>query len=131
MTAVLNPITLIACKQKVGAEDADKIALPVLIHLDCAKRGVCTAPGANFLTTHLIIASYIASRTKSQLFHDIVTGAYAALGRAADRPTVLLDLTTAEYQLIRTAFRWYLRAIPSVEVGVMAEACAAAERMMA
>lgn len=131
MTTLSNPLTLFACKQKVGKEDADKIALPVLIHLDCAKRGQCTNAGTNFLTTHLIIASYIAARTKSKLFHDTVTGAYAALGRAAARPTVLLDLTTSEYRSIRTAISWYLRAIPNVEVGVMAEACAAAERMMA
>lgn len=131
MTTNINPLTLIACKQKVGQNDTDQIALPILIHLDCAKRGQCTAPGVNFLTTHLIIASYIAARTKSKLFHDTVTKGYAALKKAADRPTKLLDLTTTEYTAIRTAVSQYLRAMPNVEVGVMSEACRVAARMMA
>lgn len=132
MTRVLaNPLALVACKQKVGAEDAALIELPVLIHLDAAKRGQCTNAGVNFLTTHLIIASYIAMRTRSKHFHELVTAAYAALGKASDRPTKLLDLTTGEYQVLRRAIALYLAAMPDVEVGVMAEACAAAEKMMA
>lgn len=131
MTTNINPLTLIAAKQKVGQDDANLIALPVLIHLDCAKRGQCTAPGVNFLTQHLIIASYIAARTKSAQFHVAVTKAYAALKKASDRPTKLLDLTTPEYLTIRTAVGQYLRAMPNVEVGVMSEACAAAAKAMA
>lgn len=131
VTRKLSPLTLIACKQKVGASDAAQIELPVLIHLDCAKRGQCTNPGANFLTTHLIIASYIAMRTRSKHFHDLVTRGYQALMKASARPTERLDLTTGEYKAVRDALATYLRALPIVEVGVMAEACAAAEKMMA
>lgn len=127
----LSPLTLIACKQKVGQEDADGIALMVLIHLDAAKRGQCTNPGANFLTTHLIIASYLAMRTRSKAFHDLITRGYKALTKASDRPTKLLELTTTEYAVLRVAFSTYLAALPNCEVGVMAEACAAAEKLMA
>lgn len=130
MTRFANPLHLIAAKQKVGQEDTDSIELMVMCHFDAAKRGQCTGAGANFMTTHLIIASYIASRLKSSDFHGRVTQAYIALKRASDRPTQLLDLTTGEYKLLQTAWRWYFRSMPQVEVGVMAEACAYAQSAM-
>lgn len=133
--ATVDPLRLLVCKQKLGAADAAEIQLKVLLHFDAAKRGQCPNAGVNFLTTHLIIASYIASyiamRTRSKRFHELVTAAYAALGKASDRPTALLDLTTTEYQIMRRALALYLDALPDIEVGVMAEACAAAEKMMA
>lgn len=129
--SAVSPLHLLTCKQKVGTNDAEEIQLKVLIHFDAAKRGQCTNAGVNFLTTHLIIASYIAMRTRSKRFHELVTAAYAALGKASDRPTKMLDLTTGEYQVMRRALAAYLGAMPDVEIGVMAEACAAAEKMMA
>lgn len=128
--ANINPLLLVAAKQRVGQEDADLIALPVLAWFDAAKRGQCTATGCNHLTTHLIIASYIAARTRSKVFHDAVTKAYDMLRKAAARPTELLDLTTTEYQSLRVAFGWYIRSLPRVEVGLLNQACQAAERMM-
>jgi hypothetical protein len=121
---------LVAAKQRVGQEDADLIALPLLAWLDAAKRGQCTGTGCNHLTTHLIIASYLAARTKSKAFHTLVTRAYDQLRKAAERPTHLLDLTTGEYQSLRLAFSWYLRALPQIEVGMLNEACTAAHKMM-
>lgn len=126
----INPLDLIAFKQRVGQEDADLIALPVLAWFDAAKRGQCTATGCNHLTTHLIIASYLAARTKSKKFHDIVTAGYAALAKAAARPTELLDLTTKEYATLRLAIGWYVRALPLVEVSALNEACKVAEKAM-
>lgn len=128
--ANINPLVLIACKQRVGDDDANSIALPVLIHLDAAKRGQGTAAGCNFLTSHLITASYIAAATKSKTFHDAVTKAYAMLEKAAARPTALLDLTTQEYQSIRTAISWYLRSLPRLEVGMLNQACQASAKLM-
>lgn len=126
----VNPLLLVAVKQAVGQEDADKIALPVLAWFDAAKRGQCSATGCNYLTTHLIIASYIAARTQSKQFHAAITKAYGMLMKAADRPTTLLDLTTAEYQALRTAFAWYIKSLPRVEVGVLSAGCKIAEKMM-
>lgn len=126
----INPLALIACKQQVGQEDTDAIALPVLLHLDAAKRGRCTAAGCNHLTSHLITASYIAAATKSKAFHEAVTKAYSMLEKAAARPTDELDLTTTEYQAIRTAISWYLRSLPRIEVGMLSQACAASAKMM-
>lgn len=124
------PMLLITCKQRVGQEDADAIALPLLCWFDAAKRGECLAVGVNHMTTHLIIASYIAAKTKSKRYHEIVTHAYAMLGKAADRPTLRLDLTTAEYAALRKAFSWYLRSLPTVSVGLLNAACKTAEKMM-
>ncbi|CUI03919.1 hypothetical protein BN2497_2615 [Janthinobacterium sp. CG23_2] len=131
MTTHANPLILLAKKQTVGAEDASSIELMVLIHFDCARRGVCTNPGANFLTTHLIIASYLASRLKSKRFHDQVMRAYGMLCKASERPTATLALTTGEYLAVREALGTYFRNLPSVEVGVMHEACQVAARNMA
>lgn len=128
---MLNPLFVIAGKQRVGQEDADAISLPVLAWFDAAKRGQCTATGCNHLTTHLIISSYIAARTKSRKYHDIVTAGYAALSKAAARPTSLLDLTTTEYKTIRLAISWYVKSLPLVEVAVLNEACVVAEKAMA
>lgn len=131
LRSILAPVALIAKKQRVGQEDRDKIELPLLIHLDAAKRGQGPNVGQQFLYQHLVIASYIAARTKSKPFHDAVVKANDALSKASLRPTVALDLTTGEYAAIRLAFAIYLRALPQVEIGVMDEACKAAERLMA
>lgn len=130
MTKARNPLDIFARKQRVGSDDADAIALPLMIHFDAAKRGQCTAAGANFLTTHLIIASYLAAKLKAKPFHDRVTAAYAALKKASDRPTRLLDLTTGEHKEIALALKVYLCALPDVEMGLMEEACRAAEAAM-
>lgn len=127
---LINPLALVACKQRVGDEDANDIALPVLIHFDAAKRGQCTAAGCNFLTSHLIIAAFLASATRSKAFHECVDRAYQALMKAASRPTDTLDLTTSEYSALRAAFSLYLRALPSVEVGVLSRACAHSAKVM-
>jgi hypothetical protein len=117
--AVTNPLLLMVGKQKVGQEDADKIAMPLMIHLDAAKRGQCTDAGCNTLAEHLIAASLIAAATRSKAFHDQVTQAYVMLKKAAERPTKLLDLTTGEYMAIREAIATYVRALPNVEIRVM------------
>lgn len=126
----MNPLELIARKQKVGKDDAESIMLPIMAYLDAAKRSACTAAGSNFLTKHLIIASYIAAKAKSRRFHDQVTAAYAALKKASDRPTKLLDLTTGEHKAIAAALKTYLCAMPNVEVGTMRDACVVAAKAM-
>lgn len=127
---MLNPLFLLAVKERVGEEDAAAIALPALCWLDAAKRGQCNASGCNHLTFNLIIGTYIAAHTRSKRYHDILTHAYSQLARAAARPGQLLALTTSEYQALRAAFSWYLRSLPMVEVGMLNMACKTAERMM-
>ena len=126
----MNPLDLIARKQKVGQDDAKLIMLPVMAYLDAAKRSACENQGVDFLTKHLIIASYIASKLKSRQFHDQVTAAYAALKKASERDTKLLDLTTGEHKAIAGAIKTYLCALANVEVGTMNDACLVAAKAM-
>lgn len=128
---MIVPLARIAGKQRVGQEDADDLTLPTLIYLDAAKRGACPHAGYNSLATTLLAAASIASQTKSKRFYDIVNSAYNMLVKAGLRPTALLDLTTTEYQAIRSAIAWYVRSLPVIEIGVLSRAYARAQAMMA
>lgn len=125
-----NPIAKLVGKQKVGQDDANLVALPVLLFLDAAKRGLCPASGFNHLATHLLVAAAIASQSKSQEYHSAAARGYTALLKAGARPTKLLELTTPEYKAIREAVSWYVRSMPNVELGMMVKACAHADRIM-
>lgn len=127
---VINPLVLVAAKQRVGKDDADAIALPVLVWFDAAKRGQCTNTGLNHLTTHVIIASWIAARTRSKAFHDACSHAFDMLRKAAMRPGDLVALTTKEYEACKKALGWYVRALPNCEVLTLSKACQEAERIM-
>lgn len=117
-----NTLLLFGAKQLVGQADADAIALPLMIHLDAAHRDAGTDAGCNFMARHLIVASLIAARTRSQAFYEQVQEAFAMLKKSAARDTKRIDLTTGEYTALRAAFAVYLQALPKVEVGLMAEA---------
>jgi hypothetical protein len=73
---------------------------------------------------------HIAARTKSRAFYNLMHSAGEALNKAMRRPTEQLNLTTGEYQAIRTGVSWYLRSLPSVEVGALNEACMVAARAL-
>jgi hypothetical protein len=128
---VIVPIARLAGKQRVGQEDADELTLPTLIYLDAAKRGACPHAGYNSLATTLLAAASIAVQTQSKRFYNIVDSAYSLLVKAGLRETKMLDLTTTEYQAIRSALAWYVRSLPTVEVGVLSRAYARAQAMMA
>lgn len=117
-----NPLALFAGKQLVGQVDADYIALPVLISLDAAKRGQAPASLCNCITQHLLIACVIWTKLANKPMYDRSVAAWNAMVKACARPTDLLDLTTGEYQAIRTALSYYLRALPKVEVGTLSYA---------
>lgn len=121
---------LIASKQRVGLDDTAAAELPVLLHLDAAKRGQCNGAGHQFLTHHLIAAICVAKMMKCAPMVALVEKGYAALHKASARPTQLLDLTTTEYQAIRKALIAYFRAMPGLEIGVMVEAQETATQIM-
>jgi hypothetical protein len=127
---ILTPLALVAGKQRVGEEDADAIALPLLCHFDAAKRGQCNNVGQQHLYKQLLAAQCVAVRTKSRAFYQITVDACDALMKASMRPTKLLDLTTREYETIKKAIGWYLKALPMLEEGVLSNACQFAERIM-
>lgn len=131
MTTHRNPLFTLISKTRVGQEKADELALPTLVYLDAAKRGACPHAGYNSLATTLLAAASIASQTQSKRFYDMVHSAYNLLVKAGLRPTALLDLTTAEYQSIRSALAWDVKSLPMVEVGTLSKAYARAQAMMA
>jgi hypothetical protein len=126
-----NPLLAIIGKTRVGQEKADELTLPTLIYLDAAKRGACPHAGYNSLATTLLASAAIASQTKSKQFYDLTHRAYDMLVKAGLRPTALLDLTTTEYQAIRSALSWYVRSLPMVEIGALNRAYTRAQAMMA
>lgn len=108
-----------AAKSKIRREDAEEIALRVLIALDTAKRAQCPAGLANFLTRHLVMALAIGSQMRNKGFYELCLKAYTAMFKASQRDTVLLDLTTGEYTTIRRAVAYYVNHLPHVEVGLL------------
>lgn len=128
---LLNPIDVIGVHQKVGQEDTDAIALPVLCHLDAAHRGQADAAGANFLTKHIVIALTLGSKAGNRAFYDIAGAAYDALRKACMRPTEVLSFTTAEYQAMKRWIGAYLRVLPTCTVLALNHACKNAERVLA
>ena len=121
-TFVANPLDVLAAKRLIEPEDADKIALLVLIALDAAKRGQAPASLANTLTEHLLTSAAIWSQQGNGRLYDKSVLAWTALRKACARPTALLDLTTGEYAAIRLSIAYYVRALPKLEVGVLAVA---------
>lgn len=117
---LLNPLDLLVGKQLVGQEEGDKTALLVLIALDAAKRGAAPAGLANSLTEHMLTSAAIWSQQGNRRLYDKAVLGWTALGNACARPTELLDLTTGEYAAIRLAISYYVRALPLLEVGVLA-----------
>lgn len=117
-----NPLDVLVAKRLVEPEDVDKIAMLVLISLDAAKRGAAPASLANTLTEQLLTSAAIWSQQGNRPLYDRAVKAWTALRKACARPTQLLDLTTGEYEAIRRSIAYYVRALPKIEVGVLAVA---------
>lgn len=121
----------IAAKTKIGPEESDKIALIVLTALDAAKRGAAPASLANTLTEHLLVGVLLWAKQGNKALYDTAIAAWLAMVSACARPTERLDLTTKEYQAIRKAIGYYLRAVPQLEAGVLVGAFLEAQRKLA
>ena len=121
---------IFAAKAKIKREDADEIALRVLIALDSAKRAKCSYALANFLTKHMVMAVAIGSQMRDQGFYKLCMEAYTALFKASNRDTIDLDLTTGEYAVIRRAVAYYVNHLPHVELGMLNFASAHAEKVL-
>lgn len=126
-----NPLLIIVGKQLVGQDDADIVALPVLVALDAAKRGLAPNAHANTLAQHLLAAQAIWSSMNNAKLYKEAVDAWNALGRACQRPTQLLDLTTREYAAIRAAIAHYVMALPRIEIAKFATATELAVAEMA
>lgn len=126
----LVPMLTLIGKQKMGKEDADGIALPLLAHFDAAKRGQGPAVGQQHMYKHLIMAQILAARTKNRSLYDATMMACDALMKASQRPTNLLDLSTSEYVVMRKAFGIYIRLLPFFEVSMYSQVGREAEILM-
>jgi hypothetical protein len=121
-----DPLMLLGAKRRVEADDADQIALLVLIALDAAKRGAAPTSLANTLTEHLLASAAVWSQSGNRKLYVVAVEAWTALRSACARPTEMLDLTTGEYKAIRIAISFYVRALPQIETGALAAAHAKA-----
>ena len=119
LTGAQSMEEVFAAKAKIRPEDADEIALRVLIALDAAKRARGSPGLANFLAMHLIMAVAIGSQMRNKSFYDLCRKAYEALFKACQRDTIDLDLTTGEYTVIRRAVGYYVNHLPHVELGLL------------
>lgn len=126
----MNPFELIALKQKVGQEYADEVAMFVLVRFDAAKRGLLGAVDYNFISRHLVQAQYIFARLKAPTQLALAKAAGMAWGKAGERQTALLDLTTGEYNAVRAGLRAYLGALPRIECNTYLQACNVADQAM-
>lgn len=122
MKTGLNPLEVLALHQKVGQEDTDAIALPLLLHLDAAHRGRGNTASADFLFQHLVTAQIMASRAGNRVIYNLSMNAINALVKAIARPTDTLSFTTGEYQAIRKCIAVYLRVMPTATVKAVAYA---------
>lgn len=121
-TYIANPLEVLAARRKIEKEDADKIAMLVLVALDAAKRGAAPASLANTLTEQLLTSAAVWSMKGNAALYKTSVKAWNALLKACARPTVLLDLTTGEYAAIRVAIANYVKALPLLDAGTLATA---------
>lgn len=129
-SSLINPLMVIAGKNRPDQESIDKIHMVALVALDAAKRGKCPNSLANTLTEHLMVGVLLWARQGNRALYDTAVAAWLAMGKACQRPTDLLDLTTTEYQAIRKAMQYYLRAIPKLEVATLAGAFLEAQKKL-
>jgi hypothetical protein len=118
--SVINPLMLIDMKSKPDQESVDKIHLSALIALDACKRGKCPNALANAFTEHLMVGLLLWAKQGNAALYGRSVEAWNAFCKALQRPTVTVDLTTTEYQAIRRSLQYYLRAIPQMEIGLIA-----------
>lgn len=121
-TAHRNPLNLLASKRVVSKSAAATFEQEVLVALTCAKASQGSAQHCNVLQKHLMVSAYIWNKHKNKVLYTKTVKGYNALIKAANRDTVLLDLSTTEYKEICAALMPYLAAIPKLEVGLYSAA---------
>lgn len=125
-----NPLMRLIGRQKLGQEDADRYALVMLLSLDAAKRGKAPGRLANNLCLYMLTAIRIWHLAKKKAPYDEAVKAWAALTKACQRPTELLDLTTTEYGALRRALGRFINTLPQIELATFTEALTAASNEM-
>lgn len=129
-SSLINPLVVIAGKNKLPQKDIDDIHWDALVALDAAKRGHATGHLANKLRDHVMTCVVLWAGVGNRALYEGAVNAWNALVKAFSRPTVLLDLTTTEYQAIRKAISYYLRAMPQLEAKMLTGAFLEAQRKL-
>lgn len=123
-------LSTVALKQRVGKEEADKIALPTLIYLDSAARGQGGVAAENSLVKLVVMTQIIANLANNRAFYDIAVAAGQQLLKACKRQEEMLRFTTGELKAMRKMVSAYLRILPLLEVKALATACMQSESMI-
>lgn len=87
---------------RVGRVAADKVMLPIYIHLDAAHRGQGNDNACNQLAIFVVTLQVLSSFLNKRGLYDVTCDAYTALHKASKRPGPLA-FTTGEYKAIRSA----------------------------
>jgi hypothetical protein len=121
--APINPLLLIAAKNRIPQEDADTISTLVLICLDEVKRGRAPNSITNTLTEHLATAQALWAGMENRPLYKQAVECWALWCRACNRdPSKPIALTTGEYQAVRQTVNYYLRSMTQLEVGRLVKA---------
>ena len=128
--SAINPLEFMALKTRVGHEKADELALPTLLYLDSAKRGMGSLAAENALVRTVVIAQVIGSKSGTRAFYDCACRAGVQLAKAAGRGADLLALTTGEYSALRHMVASYLRILPTLQIQMLAYSHMQAERLI-
>jgi hypothetical protein len=127
----LTPLMAIAAKSRLPQEEADTIALLVLICLDAVKRGAASNALANTLTEHMATAQALWAGMRNRPLWEQACASWKLWCKACNRePERPIALTTGEYNAVRTTVSFYLRSLPQVEVGQLVHAKQTADRFL-
>lgn len=130
MTRTVTPIELMVAKQRIGNEEADQHALPILLYLDAAHRGQGCISAENALLRLVLVVQVLGSKSGNRALYDIGCKGVQALFTAAGRGAELLAFTTGEYQAMRKLVSAYLRVLPGLQIIMLAFACKRADEII-
>lgn len=131
MKRTFTPIELMVAKQRIGDEEANRHALPVLLYLDAAHRGQGCIAAENALVRLVLIVQVLGSKSGNRALYDIGCKGGQALFTAAGRGAELLAFTTGEYQAMRKPVNSYLRVLPGLQILMLTFACGRADELIA
>ena len=124
-----NPLGLFARKSTMKQDEADDLALYVLIWLDAIKRGAATNPVINAMTEQLATCVVLWRILGNKSMELVAVEGWNLWAKACKRhPNEPPQLTTTEYLGMRKALNYYMRAMQKVEMGKLVEASQTAVR---
>jgi hypothetical protein len=122
-SVAINPLMVIAAKNRIPQEDAELIELGVLICLDEVKRGKANNSVANRLTEHLATIQALWGEMTNRALYDQSVKSWGLWCKACNRdPSRPIALTTGEYQAVRQTISYFVRSLTKLEAGRLVSA---------